>query len=396
MTSLSFSSMEGEGAILAIGRADRRITLWSPLDRDPRFDSEHPAPISCVCFRPNTARRESVREPTATAATEELLVGDEVGYVYYYSIEWPSQDQRDLFNWHGSMTLLARFSCHSQQVCGIAWSPDGEFFATGGNDNQLFLFQSKKLLRASAHEKDDYAPPVNVRSGSSASSNATVAGQGEVLTIRPGQEKHVFALNAAVKAIAFAPWQSTLLAAGGGSNDRCIHFFHTSSGANLATIDCHAQVTSLVWSDRRKEIAATFGFAQPEHPYRVAVFAWPSCCMVVGIPWWSEERALYAVAYPRRPSSGAGDPQHHQTAGLERADARGARVDAEGRPWYSRRTREEGCLVVATSDASIKFHEIWAERPEGERRKGDARPLAGSQILEGECSAEVDRWSTIR
>ena len=114
VTSLSFSSHEGGSAILAIGRADGRITLWSPLDRDPRFDSEQPAPVSCVTFRPNTVRRKSVRDHIATVATEELLVGDEIGSVYYYSVEWPDQNQRDLFDWHGRMTLLARITCHSQ------------------------------------------------------------------------------------------------------------------------------------------------------------------------------------------------------------------------------------------------------------------------------------------
>lgn len=383
VTSIAFSSQEGGSAILAIGRADGRITLWSPLDRDPRFDSEQPAPVSCVCFRPNTVRRQSIREPTTTVATEELLVGDEAGNVYFYSIEWPDQHQRDLFDWHGSMTLLARISCHSQQVCGMAWNPDGEFFASGGNDNQLFLFETRKILRPSTTRARGHSDAtVNVRSGSSGSSS-TVAGQGAVLNIIPGQHKHVFALNAAVKAIAFAPWQPSLLATGGGSNDRCIHFFHALSGASLATIDCHAQVTSLTWSEKRREIAATFGFAQPEHPFRVAVFAWPSCRMVVGIPWWSEERALYAVAYPRGPSGG-----------LDRRDR--DRVDAEGRPWYGRRTREEGCLVIATSDASIKFHEIWAEPGEGAKRSPPGGLLAGSQILEGECSLEMERGGIIR
>lgn len=383
VTSLSFSSNDGGSAILAIGRADGRITLWSPFDTDPRFDSEQPSPVSCVCFRPNPVQRSSIRDPVATVATEELLVGDEVGFVYYYSIEWPSQDQRDLFGWHGSMTLLARITCHSQQICGIAWSPDGAFFATGGNDNQMFLFETKKALKP--RHSISTQPSVRVRGpNSSSNSNAPVAGQREVLAIAPGQEKHIFNLNAAVKAIAFAPWQPTLLAAGGGSNDRCIHFFHTLSGATLATIDCHAQVTSLVWSSRHKELAATFGFAQPEHPHRVAVFAWPSCELVVKIPWFTEERALYAVAYPRGPSSG-----------LVESRARGA-ADGEGKPWYGERTREEGCLVVATSDASIKFHEIWSERREGGGKRVASGVLGGSQILEGECSEVVQRMGAIR
>jgi meiosis-specific APC/C activator protein AMA1 len=344
VTSLSFSSADGGSAILAIGRADGRITLWSPLDREPRFDSEQPSPVSCVSFRPTAVRRPSVREGFITMQTEELLVGDEVGNVYLYAVEWPDQTQRDLFDWHGSMTLLARISCHTQQICGITWSVDGEHFATGGNDNQMLLFRTKKVLQtpdrdsaeARRRARGDSDATVTVRSG--ITSTGRIEGQTEVLLILPGREKHVFTLNAAVKALAFAPWQPTLIAAGGGSNDRCIHFFHTGSGAALATIDCHAQVTGLVWSEHRKEIAATFGFAQPEHPFRVAVFAWPGCGLLVGIPWVTEERALYGIAYPKGP----------------KADAMVGKA---------RRRRDEGCLVVATSDGSIKFHEVWANNP---------------------------------
>ena len=347
VTSISFSSMEGESAILAIGRADGRITLWSPLDRDPRFDSEQPAPVSCVSFRPNTAKRSSIQDPCVTVQTEELLVGDEVGNVYFYAVEWPDSEQRDLFNFHGSMTLLARISCHTQQVCGMAWSPDGGTFASGGNDNQLFLFDRKKILRAPpptmtthGRARGDSDATVNVRSGSTTPSSAQgPPGQLPVFLVTPGQHKQLFHLNAAVKALAFAPWQPSLLAAGGGSNDRCIHFFHATSGAKLATIDCYAQVTSLVWNSQRMEIAATFGFAQPEHRIRVAVFGWPHCECRVKVPWVSEERALWGIAYP-------------------------------------------GCLVVATSDASIKFHEVWADEP------GAGEGTLGSQILEGTLGVE--------
>jgi hypothetical protein len=103
----------------------------------------------------------------------------------------------------------------------------------------------------------------------------------------PGQVNvhiHSFRHSAAVKAIAFAPWQPNLLATGGGSNDRRIHFFHTGSGATLALINVFSQVTSLVWSTTRREIVATFGYSQPEHEIRIAVFSWPSCECVVRIP----------------------------------------------------------------------------------------------------------------
>lgn len=375
VTSLSFSSVEGGSSILAIGRADGRVTLWSPQDNEPRFDSEQPAPVSCVCFRPNAVWRQSVKEASTTVLTEELLVGDEMGNVYYYSVEWPTPDQRDLFGWHGSMTLVARFTCHSQQVCGLAWSKDGEYLGTGGNDNHLYLFETKKLFQR--HGNNSTADPssptsdITVVNGSSPSRTDPLAGQGDVLAINPGQEKHLFSLNAAVKAISFAPWQVSLVAAGGGSNDRCIHFFHAVSGARLATIDCHAQVTSLVWSSTRKEIAATFGFAQPEHPYRIAVFAWPSCKRVVGIPWWGEERALYAVGYPG-----------------------GADGNTLSRDGTNGKKQGEGCLVVATSDASIKFHEVWGERSVHGNAGKDL--LGGSSILEDGVSEAVEELGMIR
>lgn len=170
-----------------------------------------------------------------------------------------------------------------------------------------------------------------------------------------GCESHRWVHGAAVKAIAFCPWRDGLVATGGGSNDKCIHFFHTASGSALATICVSAQVTSLIWSTTRREIAATFGYAQPEHPYRIAIFSWPDCRQVAAVPWESELRALYAIPYPESP--------------LPPGDARAGQ------------TTQEGCIVVASSDKSIKFHEVWAR--ERKATAGGAGMLYGSDILEG-------------
>jgi len=358
ITSLAFSSTQGGQAILAVGRGDGRIALWSPFDSEPRFDATQPKPISCVSFRPTLVKRLSLRDKALTVPTEELLIGDEAGHIYFYSVEWPSETDSALFGWHGAMTLIARMSIHTQQICGLSWSADGEQFATGGNDNSCFLFDTKKVLQGNTA---NHSASLDVRQGPNGESIWTVApGRGSVLCIETGCEKHKWELNAAVKAIAFCPWQRGLLAIGGGSNDRCIHFYHTISGACLATIDCAAQVTSLIWSTTRREIAATFGFAQPEHPFRVAVFAWPSCEQIVAIPWYDENRALFAIPYPGGPATSKGE-------GGDNA-------------WWDR-TNEEGCIVVAASDSAIRFHEIWTE---DKKRLGNrAGLLGGSEILEG-------------
>lgn len=371
VTSLAFSSVQGGQAILAVGRANGRLALWSPYDSEPRFNAEQPKSISYVSFRPTIVKRPSLRDRELIVPTEELLVGDEAGHIYFYSVEWPNETDSALFGWHGALTLLARMTMHSQQICGLSWSVGGELFASGGNDNVCFLFETKKVLQNHTSASEG---TLDVRRGPNGENIWNVSpGRNNVLAIEPGREKHKWELNAAVKAISFCPWQRGLLAIGGGSNDRCIHFYHTVSGACLATIDCAAQVTSLIWSTTRREIAATFGFAQPEHPFRIAVFTWPSCEQIVAIPWFDENRALFAIPYP-------GGPNMDRERG-------------EDGVWSSRGT-EEGCIVVAASDAAIRFHEIWTE----EKRSlgGGMGLLGGSDILESLHGIEKEGDQRIR
>ena len=417
VTSLSFSSTEGGNSILAIGRNTGQICLWSlDDDEDIRFKAQQPTAIACLSFKPVTTRRLSERFGSPVA-TEELLVGDETGDVYYYSIEWMTRNQVEIHGWIGSMKLLAKISMHSQQICGLAWSPSGDYFASGANDNACCLFQVNEILKKQPPSNtvafyrrplqsvigglvtpSDAAavaqPPILTslseiiapsRSSYRGSSNAAgplsilhrasvIPGQDGSLLVGDGRQKHKWIHSAAVKAIAFCPWQRGLLATGGGSNDRAIHFYHTFSGACLATINVHAQVTSLIWSTTRREIAATFGYAQPEHPYRIAVFSWPECKQIVAIPWQSDMRALLAIPYPRGP----GETRRHTRMGEQ---------------WYSR-TAEEGCIVIACSDESVKFHEV---RSGAAKATGsNAGLLGGSAILEGLEGIEAETAEVIR
>ncbi|RYP51094.1 hypothetical protein DL768_003500 [Monosporascus sp. mg162] len=242
-------------------------------------------------------------------------------------------------NWPGATTLLAKIKVHAQQVCGLAWSYNGEQFATGGNDNLCCLFDHKRIIDEEVETRDSRQIPA-------------------CKSVPVGSERHRWQHGAAVKAIAFCPWREGLIATGGGSNDKCIHFFHTSSGTALATIAVAAQVTSLIWSTTRRELAATFGYAQPDHPYRIAVFSWPDCRQVAAVPWEGEHRALYAIPYPAGPSD------TYRTRGRRRS-----------------RTAAEGCIVVASSDESVKFHEVWTAGRKATTGL-DSGVLAGSDILE--------------
>ena len=39
--------------------------------------------------------------------------------------------------------MVSRVQGHSQEVCGLAWSPDGRTLASGGNDNLLNLWSAE-------------------------------------------------------------------------------------------------------------------------------------------------------------------------------------------------------------------------------------------------------------
>ncbi|POS76877.1 WD domain-containing protein [Diaporthe helianthi] len=460
ISTVDFSSKQGRRCILAYGRSNGLLNLMSLWDAPTLYDRQYPR------FRPGPP-----------VENEDLLVGDEQGNVFYYAVEWPLTYETYRHNWRGSVRCLAFISAHKQQICGLSWSPNGELFATGANDNMCFLFEAEKVT--SYQEESDpeqdlsrffsafrepippqgfnlgrflesmgsgeglpRSPPlswsqrqISNSSASSAGSRLTVMDSiddritststpgpslfatffrpntttrfwdlnrivaervqprdppslpnniptafelfrnpisdtsGEPRHIEERHAKHRWEHNAAVKAIAFCPWREGLVATGGGSHDKCIHFFHTTSGVALATIAVHSQVTSLIWSTTRREIAATFGYAQPEHPYRIAVFSWPECRQVAAIPWVGEHRALYAVPYPRGPP-----------------DRKAAKyATGQSSSWKNRekkrnRTFMEGCIVVAGSDESIKFHEVWSG---GKKATiGGVGLLGGSDILE--------------
>jgi len=42
--------------------------------------------------------------------------------------------------------LVGSFGGHSQEVCGLKWSPDGLYLASGGNDNLLNIWQARAGL----------------------------------------------------------------------------------------------------------------------------------------------------------------------------------------------------------------------------------------------------------
>ncbi|BAF24562.2 Os09g0242300 [Oryza sativa Japonica Group] len=130
---------------------------------------------------------------------------------------------------------------HEDEVCGLRWSGSGQQLASGGNDNLVHIWDV-----------------------SMASSN---------LSLGHNRWLHRFGDHlAAVKALAWCPFQSNLLASGGGGDDRCIRFWNTHTGLCLNSVDTGSQVCGLLWNKNEKELLSAHGYVQNS----LALWKYPS------------------------------------------------------------------------------------------------------------------------
>eukprot|EP00736_Rhodelphis_marinus_P005704 Rmarinus@m.8558 len=111
---------------------------------------------------------------------------------------------------------------HEQEVCGLRWSPSGMHLASGGNDNMLTVWDSSQW--SSRFSSRDH--------------------------------------NAAVKALAWCPWESNVLVSGGGTADKTLKFWDTSVGKCMQSVNTKSQVCAVVWSKNEKELVTSHGYSQ--------------------------------------------------------------------------------------------------------------------------------------
>jgi cell division cycle 20-like protein 1, cofactor of APC complex len=67
--------------------------------------------------------------------------------------------------------------------------------------------------------------------------------------------------TAAVKALAWSPHKSSLLASGGGSTDKSIKFWNTSEMVCLHSTDSGSQVCNMLFSSSTNELVTTHGYS---------------------------------------------------------------------------------------------------------------------------------------
>ncbi|CAM6105772.1 unnamed protein product [Calypogeia fissa] len=160
--------------------------------------------------------------------------------------------------------FVSKLVGHKSEVCGLKWSYDDRELASGGNDNQLFVWNQQStqpFLKFSEH-------------------------------------------TAAVKAIAWSPHQHGLLASGGGTADRCIRFWNTATSTALNCYDTGSQVCNLVWSKNVNELVSTHGYSQNQ----IIVWRYPAMSKLATLTGHTM-RVLYLAISPDGQTivTGAGD-----------------------------------------------------------------------------------------
>ncbi|KAG8014162.1 Cell division cycle protein 20-like protein [Nibea albiflora] len=220
-----------EGSYLAIGTRDCKVQLWD-VENQKRLRSmaSHTARVGSLSWNDHV-----------------LSSGSRSGHIHHHDVRVAEHH-------------IATLAGHSQEVCGLQWSPDGRYLASGGNDNLVCVWP-------------------RVQEGSVSNNSQSVRCWSE----------H----QGAVKALAWCPWQPNILASGGGTSDRHIRIWNVNSGSCISSLDTQSQISSLVFAPNYKELVSAHGYVHNN----VVIWKYPSLTRVAELNG-HEDRVLSLTMSP--------------------------------------------------------------------------------------------------
>ena len=101
----------------------------------------------------------------------------------------------------------SRMQAHTEEVCGLKWSSEGNVLASGGNESFIYIWEASKM------SSSNFLHRFNAHN------------------------------QAAVKALAWCPYQFNVLASGGGTGDGCIKIWNITGGTCTHSIETKAQAS---------------------------------------------------------------------------------------------------------------------------------------------------------
>lgn len=202
VTSVKWSSV---GSLLSVGTDSGRVSL---------YDTKHLKLI-------RTWKNHTMRVGVISWKSNILSTGSRDNIIYHH----------DVRSHKPHFSILKQ---HSQEVCGLEWNHEGSMLASGGNDNQLVLWDLH-------------------------SSN-----------IVHQLNKH----TAAIKALSWNPHKRGILASGGGTADKTIKFWNTLIGEMTSSHNVGSQVCNLEWSKKTDEIVSTHGHTDEPNSTGSQIIVW--------------------------------------------------------------------------------------------------------------------------
>lgn len=103
-------------------------------------------------------------------------------------------------------SVTSRIQAHIKEVCGLKWSSRGNILASGGDDNRVYIWEASRM------SSSDYLYRL---------------------------DSHC----AAVKALAWCPYDAHVLASGGGKRDGSIKLWNIQKGICINSIDTKSQAS---------------------------------------------------------------------------------------------------------------------------------------------------------
>lgn len=127
--------------------------------------------------------------------------------------------------------ITSEIAAHDGEICGMKWSIDYKYLATGSNDNTVKIWRM------------GFPTPKNT----------------------------IHAHTSAVKALAWCPWRNGILATGGGTKDKTIKIWDVKDNKLEMTRHVDSQVSGLHYGLKYRELISTHGFSDNN------IVVWKAC-----------------------------------------------------------------------------------------------------------------------